>query len=55
MDWKAINQAQGLGIAPEDIERFEPVLNEIYEGLRPLFENDLSTVEPVGSFRPDGR
>lgn len=55
MDWKILNEAWNLGIPTADIEQFEPVLNGLYEALEPVFRQDLSVVEPVGSFRPDGR
>ena len=53
--WTRIAEEMGLRIPKEEIEALSAVLERLYDDLRPAFDRDLSTIEPVGSFRPDGK
>ena len=50
-----MNHVMGLQVSEEDMEVVSLLLDHLYVELRPVFDCDLSMVEPVGSFRPDGR
>lgn len=43
-DWNAIAEARMLGIPPEDVAKFAPVLDALEEAFRPLL-NELSYTE----------
>ena len=53
--WEKIAQEMGFCIPEEDMEVISMVLGRLHAELQPVFDCDLSTIEPVGSFRPDGK
>ena len=53
--WKKIAQEMNLCILEEDMKVISMVLDRLHAELQPVFDRDLSTIEPVGSFRPDGK
>ena len=53
--WKKIAQEMNLQIPDEEMEVISGLLDRLHAQLRPALDRDLSTPEPVGSFRPDGK
>ncbi len=53
--WTRIAEEMGLRIPKEEMEAVSAVLESLYNDLRPALDRDLNTIEPVGSFRPDGK
>ena len=53
--WKNIAQDMDLQIPDDEMEAISRLLDRLHDELRPAFDRDLSTTEPVGSFRPDGK
>ncbi len=53
--WTRMAEEMDLRIPKEEVEAFSAVLDRLYSDLRPALDRDLSTVEPVGAFRPDGK
>lgn len=52
-NWQAAARALGLSVSAEHIERIAPALAEIAAACRASPDEDLSLVEPVGTFRPE--
>ena len=52
--WKAAARGLGLPIAAERIERIAPILDDLAARGRAALDEDLSLVEPAGTFRPAG-
>jgi hypothetical protein len=44
-DWKAIADARGLNIPPEDLDKIIPTLDRLEEAFRPLLKQ-LSYTDP---------
>ena len=55
MMWNIRAEEPDLRIPSKEMETVSAVLDDLYAALRPIFERDLSAIEPVGSFRPDGK
>lgn len=55
MNWQQLGQALDLKIPKDHLDRSTPVLEQMYADFNRAVDRDLSTVEPVGSFRPDGK
>ena len=53
--WTRIAEEMDLRIPKEEAEAVSVVLERLYSDLRPALDRDLSAVEPVGAFRPDGK
>ena len=53
--WTKIAEEMDLRIPKEEMEAVSAVLDRLYNDLRPALDRDLSTIEPVGTFRPDGK
>lgn len=55
MNWHHLAEALDLKIPKERLDRSAPVLDQMYADFNKAVDRDLSSVEPVGSFRPDGK
>ncbi len=55
MNWRQLAEGLDLKIPQEHLERSTPVLDQMYADFNKAVDRDLSTVEPVGGFRPDGK
>ena len=55
MNWHQLAQALDLNIPKEHLDRAAPVLDQMHADFNRAIGRDLSAVEPVGSFRPDGK
>ena len=55
MNWHQLAEALDLKFPKEHLDRTAPVLDQMYADFNKAVDRDLSTVEPVGSFRPDGK
>ena len=53
--WTRMAEEMDLRIPNEEMEAVSAVLDRLYSDLRPALDRDLSTIEPVGTFRPDGK
>ena len=53
--WTRIAEQMDLRIPRLEMEALSAVLDRLYNDLRPALDRDLSTIEPVGAFRPDGK
>ncbi len=51
-DWLAAAKGLGLPISQGKIERVSPILNQLFDECAVVLAEDLSLVEPVGTFRP---
>jgi len=54
-DWAAAAKGLGLPISQERIERFSPVLSDLFDESRRVLAEDLSLIEPIGAFRPSDK
>jgi len=54
-DWAAAAKGLGLPISQERIERVSPVLSNLFNEARLLLAEDLSPIEPIGTFRPSDK
>ena len=53
--WASVAEQMDLRIPEEEMEVVSAVLDRLYNDLRLAFDRDMSTIEPVGAFRPDGK
>ena len=53
--WTSVAEQLDLRIPEKEMEAVSAVLDRLYADLRPAFDRDMSTIEPVGAFRPDGK
>ncbi len=53
--WTRMAKEMDLRIPKEEADAVSAVLDRLYSDLRPALDRDLSTIEPVGAFRPDGK
>jgi hypothetical protein len=55
VNWKTLAQERRFDIPDHQLEAIAPALEALYETVRPALDRDLSTIDPVLTFRPDGR
>ncbi len=53
--WTRMAEDMDPRIPKEEAEAISVVLERLYSDLQQALDRDLSTVEPVGAFRPDGK
>jgi hypothetical protein len=51
--WKSMAQALGLNIPDQQLETISPVLDSLWSETRRTLDRDLSSIDPVLTFRPD--
>lgn len=53
--WKTVAKALNFNIPQRELDRIAPILDKLHDDFRRAVDRDLSTVEPIAVFRPDGR
>ena len=53
LDLESVSEELGFGIPPEEIKRLSRVLSPLITECRDIFSDDLSMVEPIGTFHPE--
>ena len=51
-DWRSVNASCGFGIPDEEIDRVGAVLDALLASCERATREDLSLVEPIGTFDP---
>lgn len=55
LDFESISRTLGFGIPPDEIERLSRVLSPLIAECRDILSDDLSLLEPIGTFHPEER
>ena len=51
-DWRSVNASYGFGIPDEEIDRIGAVLDALLASCERATRDDLSLVDPIGTFDP---
>ena len=51
-DWKSVSTLYGFGIPDEEIDRIGAVLDALFARCKRATRDDLSLVDPIGTFDP---